>query len=293
MKFGQFEVFPIETGLFRLDGGAMFGVVPRNLWEKTNPPDAKNRILMALRTLLIRSGSRTILVDTGVGYKNSEKFHSIYGIDLTGFSLEDGLARHGVSPGDVTDVILTHLHFDHVGGAVRKSGNDLLPSFPNAACYVQKTHWEWAMNPSDRDKASFLPENYMPLLEHGKLQVVDGNTELFAGVSVEMMNGHTFGQQLVRIRDDNRSMVFCGDLIPMAGHLPAPYIMGYDLQPLVTLEEKVRFLDKAVVDKDILVFEHDPLAQAGIPVKGDHGFRLTQAGTLDEMIVLQHSLTED
>jgi glyoxylase-like metal-dependent hydrolase (beta-lactamase superfamily II) len=292
MNFGPFEAISIETGLFRLDGGAMFGVVPKNLWERTNPPDEKNRILMALRTLLIRVGSRTILVDTGVGLKTGEKFRSIFGIDFSDYELEQSLAAHGVAPRDVTDVILTHLHFDHAGGAVRKDGDDLLPLCPNARHFIQKKHWEWALSPSDRDKASFLPENYIPLKEHGLLDILDGNTELYPGIALEIVNGHTFGQQLVRISHDGRSIVFCGDLIPMAAHVPAPYIMGYDLQPLVTLEEKHRFLTQAAQRRDILVFEHDPVAQAGIAAVDERGYRLEHQGTLAEIIAVQQALLE-
>ena len=290
MNFGEFDIFSIETGVFRLDGGAMFGVVPRNLWERTNPPDEKNRIRMGMRTLLIRTGSRNILVDTGVGNKFTEKFRSIYGIDDSGSSLQDGLARHDLKPGDITDVILTHLHFDHVGGAVVRNGDDLLPTFPNAQCFVQRPHWDWAMKPSDRDKASFLPENYMPLYEHGTLQILDGTTELYPGLSVEIINGHTFGQQLVRLSRNDRAIVFCGDLIPMSAHVPAPYIMGYDLQPLVTLQEKVAFLDRATRNADILVFEHDADVQAGIVTMDERGFRLAEQGSLDAMIAFQQSI---
>jgi glyoxylase-like metal-dependent hydrolase (beta-lactamase superfamily II) len=290
MKYGSYDVHSLDTGLFRLDGGAMFGVVPRNLWERTNPPDEKNRILMALRTLLVRGNGRTILIDTGVGEKYGEKFRSIYSIDLENRTLEQRLGEYGVRPEDVTDVILTHLHFDHVGGAVRREGNALAPAFPNARHYLQKRHWEWAMRPSDRDKASFIPENYMPLYERGMVDVVDGTTELFPGIRLETVDGHTFAQQLVRIVDDRRSIVFCCDLIPMSAHVPAPYIMGYDLQPLVTLEEKTRFLAKAVDDRDILVFEHDPFVQGGIVLSDEKGFRLTESGTLNDMIVAQERL---
>jgi glyoxylase-like metal-dependent hydrolase (beta-lactamase superfamily II) len=291
MQFGPFDIACIETGLFRLDGGAMFGVVPRNLWERTNPPDESNRINMAMRSLLVRGGSRTILVDTGVGDKLGEKLRSIYHIDQGEFNLLDGLAAQGVHPDQITDVILTHLHFDHAGGSVKRAEDGaLLPVFPNARHYVQKSHWEWAMHPSDRDKASFLPENYMPLREHGLLDILDGNMELFPGISLELMNGHTFGQQLLRVSDDRRAIVFCGDLIPMSAHVPAPYIMGYDLQPLVTLSEKTAFLQRAAAQSDILLFEHDPPVQSGIVLKDERGYRLAHAGSLVDLVAMQQSM---
>jgi glyoxylase-like metal-dependent hydrolase (beta-lactamase superfamily II) len=284
MKLGDIEIHPLETGIFRLDGGAMFGVVPKQLWSRTNPPDEQNRILMALRVLLVRSGGKIILVDTGAGGKNPEKFRAIYAISFDTFSLDAGLASMGIRNEDVTDVILTHLHFDHAGGATAKTDRGLEPVFPNAVHHLQRAHWDWAMKPSERDRASFLPENYMPLQERGLMNLIDGAATIADGVTVLPVNGHTPGQQLVRIAGGGRSILFCGDLVPMSAHVPAPYIMGYDLQPLVTLQEKHDILGAAAASGEILVFEHDPFVEAALVIRDAKGFRILRSGTLEELL---------
>jgi glyoxylase-like metal-dependent hydrolase (beta-lactamase superfamily II) len=284
MKFGKVEIFPIETGRIRLDGGAMFGVIPKNLWSRTNPTDEKNRILMAIRCLLVKSSDRTVLIDCGIGDKISQKFIDIYAVDFSEYSLDGGLVRLGVRHEDVTDVILSHLHFDHVGGATRRSGDELALTFPNAMHHVQKAQWDWAMSPSERDGASYLPENYLPLSQAGRLNLLDGPGELFDGIFVEVVNGHTFGQQLIRIVQEKMQILYCADLIPMSAHVPAPYIMGYDLQPLVTLEEKKRILDGAVRNHELLFFEHDPFFEGAFITKDERGYKIDRGGWLDELL---------
>ncbi|MAT39360.1 MAG: MBL fold metallo-hydrolase [Ectothiorhodospiraceae bacterium] len=288
MKFGEYEVFTIETGDFALDGGAMFGVVPKVLWNRVIPCDDKNRIPMVMRTLLIRYKDRTILVDTGIGTKNNEKFHKIYGIDLSKNTLTKSLAEHGVTPADITDVIQTHLHFDHAGGAVEleADGTPKL-AFPNATYYVQRDHWDWANNPTDKDKASFLPQDFLPLKEYGKLELLNGEEELIPGLSLEIVHGHTKAQQLVRLTSGDQSLLYCADLIPTSRHVPAPYIMGYDIEPLVTLAEKQKTLEKAATDNTILVFEHDYDTEACTLEMKDGKYVVRASGELMEVIAEQ------
>lgn len=258
MKIGNYTLASIETGRFALDGGAMFGVVPWVFWSKSNPPDEKQRITLAARCLLIRGEGRTILVDTGNGSKWNDKLKDIYRLDNSRFALEASLANAGVTPEEVTDVILTHLHFDHCGGSTKYVNGELTVTFPNAVHYVQRAHWDLSQQPTDRDRASFMKDDYMLLHEKGMLKFVDGEQELFPGISVVVCNGHTTAQQLPKITDGTTTLLFCCDLVPTTSHIPFPYIMGYDLRPLVTLEEKKRLLPKAEQEGWILFFEHDP-----------------------------------
>ncbi len=284
IQFGRYDIAAIETGRFKLDGGAMFGVVPRNLWEKTNPPDERNRIDMTMRTLVIRDGERTVIVDAGVGRKDSEKFQNIFAIDFTDVNMESGLRDLGLQPTDITDVIVTHLHFDHIGGAVLREGETLSLAFPHAAHHVQRTQWEWALNPSQRDRASYIPDNYMPIADAGKLHLLDGEEELLPGMRVEVINGHTFGQQLLRVEEGDQSIVFAADLLPMSSHVPEAWIMGYDLQPLVTLEEKRRVLARAVDHGDVIVYEHDASADASRILHGEKGWQAVDRGALGNVL---------
>lgn len=256
------KLYVIEAGDFKLDGGAMFGVVPKPLWERTNPADNKNRIEMSTRCLLIEEGERLILIDTGMGNKQSDKFFGHYGL-FGNHSLNHSLKKAGFHKDDITDVFFTHLHFDHCGGAVQRSKNGLLePAFKNANFWVHKSHWEWAINSNTREKASFLPENILPIQESGQLNFIEGKGPLLEQnpfpFSILLVDGHTEKQMLPIINYKKKKVIYAADLIPTAGHIPIPYIMGYDTRPLLTLKEKKAFLDYALLEDALLVLEHDP-----------------------------------
>lgn len=251
----------IETGNFMLDGGAMFGVVPKALWERTNPADEKNRIKMAARSLLIEDGDRLILIDTGMGNKQSDKFYGHYAI-WGDHTLDSSLQKAGFHRDDITDVFFTHLHFDHCGGAIEFNSNGILvPAFKNARFWSHQNHWEWAKKPNPREKASFLPENILPIHESGQLELLTGTEKELEktalGFDILLMDGHTEKQMLPMIQYQGKTIVFAADLIPTVGHLPIPYVMGYDTRPLLTLEEKASFLDRAVANDFLLFLEHD------------------------------------
>ncbi|MBD3224978.1 MAG: MBL fold metallo-hydrolase [Caldithrix sp.] len=275
MKIGNYEIFTLETGYIGLDGGAMFGVVPKALWSKTNPADEQNRIQLAMRTMVIRNDKRTILVDAGVGQKMNDKLQKIYKVDHEQYDLVGSLRKAGIEPQDVTDVIVTHLHFDHVGGATYYDATDNLQlTFPRAQFHVQGEQWHWAHNPSEKDKASYMPENFQPIQDQGKLNQLPGPQELFPGIDVLVVYGHTHGMQLPRISADDKTVLYCADLIPTASHIPLPYIMAYDNNPMITLQEKKRILPQALEQNWLLVFEHDPYHAAGYVEKDDKGYRL-------------------
>lgn len=276
MKIGNYTLTSIETGRFALDGGAMFGVVPWVFWSKTNPPDERQRITLAARCLLIRGEGRMILVDTGNGNKWNDKLKDIYRLDNSAFTLDRSLAQAGVKPEDVTDVILTHLHFDHCGGSTKIVNGNLEPTFSNATHYVQKAHWELSQNPTDRDRASFMKDDFQLLHERGMLKFTEGEQEIFPGISVVVCNGHTMAQQLPKISDGTNTLLFLCDLVPTTSHIPFPYIMGYDLRPLVTLEEKKRILPLAEKEGWILFFEHDPETTAVKLHKTEKGYSIKE-----------------
>ena len=258
-NIGKWKVFSLESGLFKLDGGAMMGSVPKVLWEKTNKPDSLNRITLALRCMLVDDGENVVLVETGIGDKNSKKFIEMFEIDHTKYTLSKALSNNGYTYKDITHVILTHLHFDHAGGALKyDKKRRLVASFPNAKYYVSKKNWEVGKNPSPRDSASYLKENYNLLLDEKKLILLDDNCNIIDGISTYSVNGHTGGQQLIRVFGKDQSVVFCSDLIPLASHIKLPWIMGYDLNASLTLEEKKIFLDRASKEKWLLFFYHDP-----------------------------------
>jgi len=277
----------------------MFGVVPRPLWSRDHPADEENRIDMTMRALLLRGEvegtERIVLVDTGAGDKLTPKMRSIYRIDYSQHDLLGSLAAAGVTPAQVTDVILTHLHFDHCGGGTvlqeetehreevsgEEKGPDAVPTFPNATYHVQRRQWEWALEPSERDRASFFDENYRPLEEHGQLHLVEGETELLPDMHLVVVDGHTPGQQLPLIHTMRRCFFFCGDLFPTASHIPLPWIMGYDLQPLKTLEEKKRLLPQAVEEEWVLFFEHDAYRECARAVRTEKGYG---AGEVFELV---------
>ena len=256
------NLYPINAGNFKLDGGAMFGVVPKSLWQKTNPSDSDNLIDLTARCMLIESGSRLILVDAGMGDKQSEKFFSYYkpwGDD----SLVKSINSAGFSIDEITDVFLTHLHFDHCGGStVLNSNNVSVPLFKNAKYWSNKNHWDWATNPNSREKASFLKENLIPIEESGQLCFLDVKSPGFnhydeLGFDVLFVDGHTEKQMIPKVSYNGKEVVFMADLLPTAGHIPLPYIMGYDVRPLTTLEEKRSFLNLAVKEEYCLFMEHD------------------------------------
>lgn len=276
MKIGNYELFSIETGRFALDGGAMFGVVPKNLWQRNNPSDEQNRIPLASRSLLIKSTNRMILIDTGIGNKYDEKHSNIYNIDLSTYSLEKSLHKNHLSPEDITDVIITHLHFDHAGGTTYRDNGQVSLTFPNAIHHIQKEHWDWAVQPSQKDKASFLKEDFLLLEEEKRLNKLNGPTEIFSGIGLLVMYGHTQGMQVVKIYDSQTSLLYCADLIPTASHISIPWVMAYDNHPLITMEEKNRILPRAVKEEWILFFEHDPLCEAATVIQTDKGFKKNQ-----------------
>lgn len=272
------KLYPIETGNFKLDGGAMFGVVPKSIWQKTNPADANNMCSWSMRCLLIEDGDRLILVDTGMGTKQAEKFFSYYYL-FGDNSLQKSIENLGFSLDDITDVILTHLHFDHCGGAISLDGNGgFKPTFKNATYWSSERHWKWATEPNGREKASFLTENISPIQESGQLKFAQrtGNlTEnLFPNIDLLFVDGHTDSQMLPMITYKGHKIVFMGDLLPSTGHIPLPYVMGYDTRPLITLEEKGLFLTKAAAENYILFLEHDIMNECCTVVQTDKGVRL-------------------
>jgi len=274
MRINGHDLIGLETGRVYLDGGAMFGVVPKALWNRSNPADDKNRIELALRTLLIMDGSRRILVDTGVGYGWNEKFADIYGIDHSKNTLENSLKKIKLTVDDITDVIITHLHFDHVGGATyRANDGTYRPTFPNATYYVQKKHFEWAIEPSEKDQASFFVDRFVPLYQAGKLNLLEGESELFPGIFIRLSDGHTIAQQNILVTDGEKTLFHPGDMIPTSSHVPLPFIMGYDNFPLITLEEKKSILTQAVEDNWIIFFEHDPVHAATFIERTEKGFK--------------------
>jgi glyoxylase-like metal-dependent hydrolase (beta-lactamase superfamily II) len=261
-RAGSWQVGVVEAERFRLDGGAMFGVVPRPLWERSHPADDRHRIRMVTRCLVARGEGRLVVVDTGMGDDWSDKERDLYAIENGERSLHARLAAHGIDPADVTDVVLTHLHFDHVGGAVRRHDGRLVPVFPRAAHHVQQDQLDWAAHPSERDRRSFRAATIEPLRREGLLRPVAGRAEILPGLTVEPTQGHTRGHQVVRIGDGEDAVVYCGDLIPMSAHVPTPWVMAYDLQPLVTMDEKRVLLARAAASGEILVLEHDPSCEA-------------------------------
>lgn len=259
----KMQLYTIETGNFKLDGGAMFGVVPKTIWNKTNPADSNNLIDLAARCLLIEDGSRLILIDTGMGNKQSDKFFGYYSL-WGNHTLDNSLSKHGFSRDDITDVFMSHLHFDHCGGSVNwnssKTGYEV--AFKNAKFWTNQNHWDWATNPNAREKASFLSENLLPMHESGQLHFIKSplNNNAHApelGFDIFFADGHTEKMMLPIIRYKNNTIVFCADLIPTVGHLPLPYVMGYDTRPLLTLPEKASFLNEAAENEYFLYLEHD------------------------------------
>ena len=284
------RLYPIETGNFKLDGGAMFGVVPKSLWSRTNPADSNNMIDIAARSLLIEDGDRLILIDTGLGNKQSDKFFSYYYL-WGDHTLDGSLAKHGFHRDDITDVFMTHLHFDHCGGSVERhpSGEGYRPAFKNARYWTNKDHWEWAVNPNAREKASFLSENILPLQESGQLHFTETPRGDFAetsdlGFGILFVDGHTDKQMIPHINYKGKTIVFTADLLPTAGHIPLPYVMGYDTRPLLTLDEKARFLKNAADKEFFLFLEHDAHNEICTLKETEKGIRLDKTLKFEDII---------
>ena len=276
------KIYPIQTGNFKLDGGAMFGVVPKSIWQKTNPADSNNMIDMGMRSLLIEDGNKLTLIDTGMGNKQSDKFFGYY-YQFGDFSLDTSLASYGFHRDDITDVFLTHLHFDHCGGSIQwnKNQTGYEPAFKNAKFWSNQEHWNWATNPNPREKASFLEENILPIQESGQLNFISENSFQQVGFDVLKMDGHTEKQMLPKIFYQGKTIIFMADLLPTIGHIPVPYVMGYDTRPLLTIKEKEAFLSEAADNDYFLFLEHDAYSEIctvqhtnkGVRLKETHKFK--------------------
>jgi glyoxylase-like metal-dependent hydrolase (beta-lactamase superfamily II) len=275
------QLYTIDTGYFKLDGGAMFGVVPKTMWNKLNPADENNLCTWAMRCLLVEDGNRLILIDTGIGNKQDAKFFSHYYLHGDS-SLDSSLAQHGFHRDDITDVFLTHLHFDHCGGAIIRQGDQLLPAFKNATYWSHADHWNWAVHPNDREKASFLKDNILPIQQSGQLKFIEGES-FTDNFSVRLVNGHTNSMMLPQIKYKGRTIVYMADLLPSAAHLPIPYVMAYDMFPLTTLQEKKSFLAEAVENNYLLYFEHDPQIELAELVQTEKGVRAGATLKLTEL----------
>ena len=278
------KISVIDTGFFKLDGGAMFGVVPKTLWNRHNPADEKNLCSWAMRCLLVEDEDKLILIDTGLGDKQDEKFFSFY--DLHGdATLISSIKKSGYNPADITDVILTHLHFDHVGGAVKyNESRTLVPTFSNATYWSNEDHWAWASNPNPREKASFLKENILPLQQSGQLKFIEKETSPFQNINFIHVNGHTEDMMLPVIEYNSQKIIFAADLLPSSYHLPLPWIMSYDVRPLVSMEEKSRVLQMAAEQKCILLFEHDPVYEAAVVEQTEKGIKILERGDLVDFL---------
>lgn len=275
----------IETGLFKLDGGAMFGVVPKSIWQKSNPADANNMCTWAMRCLLIEDGDRLILIDTGIGDKQDEKFLSHYYLHGED-TLNTSLAKKGFNRDDITDVFLTHLHFDHCGGAIIRAGDKLRPAFKNAFYWSNKKHWDWALNPNEREKASFLKDNILPIQESGQLRYIEDSdgVQFHEGINIRFAYGHTEAMMLPQIQYKDKTIVYMADLLPSTGHIPLPYVMSYDMFPVQTLAEKKSFLKEAAENQYILYLEHDPVNECCTVQQTEKGVRLSDTFPLESLI---------
>ncbi|HEY4209005.1 MAG TPA: MBL fold metallo-hydrolase [Puia sp.] len=293
------QLYSIETGFFKLDGGAMFGVVPKSLWNKANPADGNNLCTWSMRCLLIQEGNKLILVDNGIGNKQDDRFFRHYYLHGDA-SLDSSLAKHGFHRDDITDVLLTHLHFDHCGGSIVRNGDRLVPAFKNATYWCHSRHWKWATEPNEREKASFLKENILPIQESGQLRFVDEAPDaaissnsiipagatwsapsldfisdvIMPGLSVRIANGHTEAMILPQMQYKGRTLVFMADLLPSTGHVPLPWVMAYDMYPLTTLKEKKSFWQEAAANEYVLMLEHDPVNECCTLASGDKGIRV-------------------
>ena len=271
------RIYPIQTGNFKLDGGAMFGVVPKSIWQKTNPADSNNMIEMGMRSMLIEDGNKLILIDTGMGNKQSDKFFGYY-YQYGDYSLDTSLASYGFHRDDITDVFLTHLHFDHCGGSIQwnKNQTGYEPAFKNAKFWSNQEHWNWATHPNPREKASFLQENILPIQESGQLNFISEKSFQQVGFDVLKMDGHTEKQMLPKVFYQGKTIIFMADLLPTIGHIPVPYVMGYDTRPLLTIKEKEAFLSEAADHDYFLFLEHDAYSEICTVQNTNKGVRLKE-----------------
>ena len=278
------NLYTIDTGLFKLDGGAMFGVVPKTIWQKSNPADENNLCTWAMRCLLIEDGDRLILIDNGIGNKQDTKFLSHYYLHGDD-TLDNSLSKKGFHRDDITDVFLTHLHFDHCGGSIIREGVQLVPAFKNAVYWSNEKHWEWAVNPNEREKASFLKDNILPIQESGQLQFIQDKegVQFAEGINIRFAYGHTDAMMLPQIQYKNQTIVYMADLLPSTGHIPLPYVMAYDMFPLKTLTEKKAFLQEAADQNYILYLEHDPVNECCTVQQTEKGIRLDQTFKLTDI----------
>jgi len=277
------KIYPIETGNFKLDGGAMFGVVPKSLWQRTNPADENNLCPWSMRSMLVDYGDRKVLIDNGIGDKQSDNFFSHYYLHGDD-TLIKSLAKYGFTTDDITDVFLTHLHFDHCGGGVKYDEDGrLVTVFKNATYWSNEKHWKWATEPNNREKASFLKENLLPMKESGQLDFVKTDGIFLPGFDVLFVDGHTESQMIPHIQYQDKTVVFAADLLPSAGHIPLPYVMGYDTRPLLTLEEKRAFLKESAEKKHILFLEHDFYQSCCTVQQTERGVKLDKTFQFEEM----------
>jgi glyoxylase-like metal-dependent hydrolase (beta-lactamase superfamily II) len=290
LNIAGYQVCPVPTGIFGLDGGAMFGTVPKVLWQKTNPADEQNRIQMEARALLLKSAEKNILIDTGngsdfvtkYGDKLGNKFAEIYAVEQNGPTLLSSIKKYGLNPEDITDVILTHLHFDHAGGATTEKNGKLVPTFPNAKYHLQRKNLENAQNANLRERASYYPANFQPLVDSQQLQLIDGDQRNYLpGISLKVSNGHTVGHQVVIIEDESTALFYCGDVVPTSSHVRSAWVMGYDLNPLLLIEEKQQLLEKAQHKKTYLYFEHDPYCDIATVEKTSNDYAVKERFLLD------------
>ncbi|QJD97648.1 MBL fold metallo-hydrolase [Mucilaginibacter robiniae] len=279
------KLYTIDTGLFKLDGGAMFGVVPKTIWQKTHPADENNLVELAMRCLLVEDDNRLILIDTGIGNKQSEKFLSYYHLHGDD-TLDQSLAKHGFSRSDITDVFLTHLHLDHVGGAVNRDGEQLVPAFPKATYWSNEQHWDWAThNPNAREKASFLPENILPLQQSGRLKFIpiQNNTQFTTHMHIRFVSGHTESMMLPVLQYKGKTILYAADLFPTTGHIPIAYVAAYDMFPLQAIQEKTAYLEEAIQNDFVFYFEHDAATECCTLQTTEKGIRVKDVFKLTDI----------